>query len=227
MELKILTSEPTKEQILGAYIKQLEKGNEDVTETWVARRLWAGYLVNAMRKARTFAELLDLHRTGTMRGMMAAFDMFSGETPRQAAELANERLNNTFWTDGKKIYQVAEGKLAPNLEDARLAPDLEQAGFIAFDRGELKPYQVSGVERTGMDINIEGWLAGQVIAYHTASPRYIPADKFVCAVCKHSTVMKDYGDEYRATCDRGWPLDLDADPVTCPQLEEPEEGTWA
>lgn len=218
-------SAPTNADIVQELSWQLGAGN-DVDEQWVARRMWGAYLVAAMRKARTYAELLDLLREGTMHGMMMAFDMFSGETPRDAYNRADTRLNNTFWTDGRVIYEVRDGKLAPNLEDSRLAIDLEQVGFIAFDRGELREWQVRFIERTGKCDNTEGWLAALVASYHVASPRYVKANKFVCVVCKHSTVLKDYGDEMRATCSRGWPLDLTADPVTCSQLEEPEEGTW-
>jgi hypothetical protein len=224
MAIKVLSDPPTKQQIQDEYISQLEAEN-DVTESWVARRMWAAYLVAAMRKARTHAELLDLLRTSTLRGMGNAFDMFTGERPREAYGRADERLANTFWTDGRVIYQTAGGKLAPNLNDDRLSIDLEQVGFIAFDGGELQQWQIDFVERRGKADNTEGWLAQKVMQYHHAQPRYIQADDFVCVVCKHSGILKDYGGEYRATCSKGWPLDLEADPVTCSQLEEPEEGT--
>lgn len=226
MTIKVLSNPPTKQQIQAEHVEQLKR-DPATTYEWVARRMWAAYLVNAMRKARTFAELLDLLRLSTLRGMGNAFDMFSGERPREAYAIADERLNNTYWTDGRVIYEVANGKLAPNLEDDRLAIDLEQLGFIAFDGGELRSWQTSFIHRTGKCDNTEGWLAQIVTNYHEASPKYIPADKFICVTCKHSTVLKDYGQEYRATCARGWPIDLGSEPVTCHLHEEPEAGTWA
>lgn len=214
------TLPPTKEQVQAEYIAQLENGSKEIDERFVQRKLWAAYLVTAMRNARTHAELLDLLRTATLGGYMGTRDPFSAETPRMAYDVADTRLANTFWTDGTTIVQFYQGKLAPNLNDPRFSIDLEQLGYVAVHRGEIPLEQARYVERHGIGLVSDDETISLVRAYHTASPRYIVASRFICGNCRYSTILKDYGDEFRATCDRGWPADFDANPPTCIWLEE-------
>jgi hypothetical protein len=214
------TKPPTREQIQQEYIAQLEHGSK-VDYSFINRVVWAAYLVAAMRNARTHAELLDLLRRAVRGGYMGTRDnSFTGETPRVAYDKADDRLANTFWTDGRTVYLFWEGHLAPHLNDNRLSIDLEQEGFIAVHRGELPSWIARYVERRGKADNTEGWLAQMVAEYHVAAPRYIKASEFICVNCIHSTILKDYGPEFRATCDMGWPLSIvDDEQVTCKHLE--------
>jgi hypothetical protein len=139
--------------------------NAGLTQAEITGIMWGTYLVDALQHCRTHAELRFLYASGLIHGTLSVPSKVTGTTVIAEHDIADTRLSNSVWGNGKRFYQFSRGKLQTKLHDNRFTIDLEELGYVAFLDSEIPvEVQVQLAARGRVD-NTEGWIVDTITKY--------------------------------------------------------------